>query len=151
MSGGRKPNTLAKFWAQILKDDCWIWTGPINSTTGYGCFSLKTIFDRPIVNTHVMAYELLVGPIPEGHELHHTCRNRRCCNPLHLKLVTVAEHRTLEPHTNGYEKRTHCLKGHPYDEANTYHYVIGSHNRRGCRQCRKEHQRAFRSKMKALT
>jgi hypothetical protein len=96
-----------------------------------------------------MAYELLVGPIPQGKELHHTCRNRRCCNPAHLQPLTRSEHRKLEPHTNGNEKKTHCAKGHPYDEANTYRYTNGSYEQqRGCKQCRKEADRAFKAKKK---
>lgn len=40
---------------------------------------------------HRVVYESLVGPIPAGLELDHTCRVRRCVNPDHLEPVTHAE------------------------------------------------------------
>lgn len=38
--------------------------------------------------THRLAYELLIGPIPDGLELDHGCRNVACWNPYHLEPVT---------------------------------------------------------------
>jgi hypothetical protein len=116
--------------ARILVDDCWIWTGGITSK-GYG----KVMRGSKRKSVHVVVYTLLIGPISAGNELHHTCRNRRCCNPAHLQSLTRAEHNKLEPRgTNGNEKKTHCPKGHPYDEANTYLW----HNARYCRACTRE-------------
>lgn len=40
---------------------------------------------------HRLVYEALVGPIPPGLVLDHTCRNRCCCSPDHLEPVTVKE------------------------------------------------------------
>lgn len=40
---------------------------------------------------HRVAYELWVGPIPEGMELDHRCKVRACINPAHLEPVTHAE------------------------------------------------------------
>lgn len=39
---------------------------------------------------HRLVYELLVGPIPAGHDLHHTCHVRACVNPAHLQPMTHA-------------------------------------------------------------
>lgn len=36
------------------------------------------------------AYLVTFGPVPEGLELDHLCRNRRCYNPHHLEPVTHA-------------------------------------------------------------
>jgi hypothetical protein len=44
-----------------------------------------------IIRAHRFAYELLVGPIPEGLVIDHLCRNRRCVNPAHLEPVTAEE------------------------------------------------------------
>src|SRR3546814_19356891 len=40
---------------------------------------------------HRISYELCVGPIPEGMELDHLCRVRRCVNPAHMEPVTHRE------------------------------------------------------------
>lgn len=67
---------------------CWIWTGATQQG-GYGCFW----FDAELrqVPAHRAAWMLLVGPIPEGYDLDHLCRNRACVNPAHLEPVTRRE------------------------------------------------------------
>jgi hypothetical protein len=78
---------------------------------------------------HRIAYELLVGPISEGMQLDHLCRNPSCVNPTHLEPVTSQENIIRERAARG-----QCPKGHPYDDANTS--VWGG--RRYCRTCRND-------------
>jgi len=40
---------------------------------------------------HCVAYELFVGPIPDGLIVRHTCDLPRCCQPLHLQIGTPAD------------------------------------------------------------
>lgn len=40
---------------------------------------------------HRLYYERFVGPIPDGHQIDHLCRNKLCVNPDHLEPVTAAE------------------------------------------------------------
>ena len=58
---------------------CWIWREALNDY-GYGV----TYLDDRQVLAHRAMYQLHVGSVPAGHELHHTCRNRSCVNPSHL-------------------------------------------------------------------
>lgn len=69
-------------------DGCWIWHGgTTRRENGYGRFKLN----GKKYTAHRFLYELLVGPIPPGHELDHLCRVTRCVRPSHLEPVTHAE------------------------------------------------------------
>ncbi len=83
MTGARE-KLLAR--REITNDGCWLWTGG-KVATGYGQLKHEGRNRR----THRLAYEIWVGPIPEGLELDHLCRNRACFNPAHLEAVTHAE------------------------------------------------------------
>jgi hypothetical protein len=119
-----------EFWLYVLSRSfghdaggCWEWTGA-HTTAGYCTASLN----NTRLYLHRFSYERSVGPIPEGLELDHLCRNRGCFNPAHLEAVTHAENMR-----RGYwGSKTECPQGHPYDEINTQ---INSTN--GARQCRK--------------
>lgn len=92
-----------------------------------------------IVGAHVASWELARGPVPEGLELDHLCRNTRCVNPGHLEPVTHAENMRRGENANG--AKTHCAQGHPYDEANTRLLARGG---RACRACSAEASRRHR-------
>lgn len=66
---------------------CWEWAGFTHGRMGYGCIKIK---GRKRA-AHRIAYEALVGPIPEGLKLLHTCDNPLCCNPEHLRPGTQTE------------------------------------------------------------
>ncbi len=59
---------------------------------------------------HRWAYEHWVGPIPDGLQIDHLCRNRCCVNPAHLEPVTAQENtrRALAFRV----PPTHCKWGH---------------------------------------
>jgi DNA-binding transcriptional regulator YiaG len=79
------------FWEKVDREgktttECWEWQGAM-LRGGYGIFR----WGRN-ENAHRLAYELVLGPIPEGHEVHHTCNNRGCVNPFHMETLTHQEH-----------------------------------------------------------
>jgi hypothetical protein len=78
---------LHQYFTAADPGECWPWRGATNQR-GYGNFMLT---DGATAKSHRVTYELLVGPIPEGLELDHTCRNTGCVNPAHLEPVTHAE------------------------------------------------------------
>jgi hypothetical protein len=80
------------FWKRVDKslDGCWMWTGS-RTDDGYGI----VWHNGKCQCAHRVAYEITCGPIPEGHELDHTCQVRACCNPDHLKPMTHAENMEL--------------------------------------------------------
>ena len=147
----------ARFWrfvnfnGPIRKPElgpCWEWTGRALTHNGYGRFRAggrRTVAHRWI-------WERQHGPVPDGMELDHLCRNRLCVR--HLEAVTRAENHKRSNHPG---KRAHCPKGHPYDEQNTRLYQ----GRRYCRACMAEvgrtrdreqmrkYQRAYKRRQRA--
>lgn len=76
----------------VMPNGCWEWRGT-HDKDGYGHFRIgsRTNGSLRMVLAHRFAYETLVGPIPEGLQLDHLCRNTPCVNPLHLEVVTLQE------------------------------------------------------------
>lgn len=66
---------------------CWVWTGYLNAD-GYGVTGVGPSGKTDLA--HRVAYMEFVGPIPEGKELDHLCRNRACARWSHLEPVTHA-------------------------------------------------------------
>ena len=98
-------------WQRIVVvESCWEWVGEMG-VFGYGYACIQGTHKR--VFAHRAMYELLRGPIPDGMDLDHLCRNRRCVNPEHLEPVT---HRENCRRGNGWSgrnaRKTHCKNGH---------------------------------------
>lgn len=97
---------------------CWLWMGPV-AHNGYGVVSPN----KPYLSAHRAAYELFVGPIPDGLTIDHLCRVKCCANPAHMEPVTRGENtkRAVPFSDHGEFNRTkaHCKQGHPFDEQNT--------------------------------
>lgn len=124
---------------------CWVWQG--YTCQGYGRITAK----RPDGTRHTMlnhraAYQILIGPIPDGVEMDHLCRVRACWNPWHLDPVTRTVNilRGLGPQTARMAQhvKTQCPQGHPYDEANT----ARRGSRRHCRACDRDRARRNRER-----
>lgn len=80
----KRRSEAERFWVKVQKtDSCWTWMAATYKC-GYGAFA----YDGGMKAAHRWAYKTLVGPIPEGMLLDHTCHNRACVNPAHLRLAT---------------------------------------------------------------
>jgi len=121
---------MKRFWEKVDQSgDCWEWKAT-KQPKGYGLFGLEGQSRL----AHRVAYELTIGPIPEGLVIDHLCRNRSCVNPAHMEPVTSREN-TLRGKTLAAEnvKKTHCPKGHPYAGENLY--IQPRTGKRFCRAC----------------
>jgi HNH endonuclease len=116
--------------SSLQPNGCILWNGA-KTAAGYGTLNVQNT--RQLV--HRLAYELYVGPIPEGLTLDHLCRTRACINPEHLEAVTNRENilRGTSPSAKQ-ARRTHCPSGHPYAGEN----LIRWRNHRHCRACMKQ-------------
>src|ERR1700729_2218645 len=115
-----------------LETGCYEWVRSTRS--GYG--SVRYGGKKRYV--HVVVYETEVGPVPEGLELDHKCRNRKCANLLHLEPV---DHQTNVLRGDGLAalnaRKTHCPNGHPLTDSNLSRWAL-SRGRRSCRTCLNE-------------
>jgi hypothetical protein len=114
-----------RFWEKVQKtESCWLWVGA-RTKGGYGLFRHQGVAQY----AHRLSYSAEKGPIPQGLHIDHLCRVRNCVNPVHLEAVTKKENDLRGLGQGGLNARkTHCPRGHEYDESNTYLY-------RGNRQC----------------
>lgn len=146
-----------RFWSRVERSEsahpalgtpCWPWTGCVDAD-GYG----RVAFDGRGRMAHRVAYELAVGPIPDGLVIDHLCRTPRCVNPAHLEPVTRGENvrrgvaGALRRAWNlALGRRTHCARGHAFDDANTSPRSGANQGRRNCRACKRaaDHTRRAR-------
>ena len=104
--------------------ECWLWTGPLKGKYGGARLDGKSVY------AHRLAYELAIGPIPDGLTIDHLCETKLCCRPEHLEAVTQQEN-----NQRGWNNRIteNYLCGHSRNADNTY--VISRGKGRICRQC----------------
>lgn len=156
-----------RFIGLINIQDNGCWTVASKSTSRYTAIRYNGLK----ISTHRLSYELYKGKIPDNYHIDHLCRNTYCCNPDHLEAVTPKENtlrgnapqrakerydEVLRPyHEKAILKaaqirlaRTHCKRGHIYDEENTRVLVNNGKKRRQCIKClnytRRRHYYEFR-------
>lgn len=120
---------------------CWEWAAAI-SNSGYGVLTLAK--PRRNAFAHRVSYEAFTGPIPDGMQVDHLCRNRICVNPEHLEAVS--------PRTNvlrgntvaaAQASKVSCDHGHEFTPENTY---VTRWGRRQCRACNRARSASYRAR-----
>ncbi|MGI5247556.1 HNH endonuclease signature motif containing protein [Dactylosporangium sp. CA-139066] len=142
---GRPATPIAdRFWARLDADldpvQCWHWTGTL-SYYRYGTITTR----KKVRQAHVVAYESVHGPVPDGYQVDHTCHNadpdcpgnrdclhRRCVNPAHLEAVTPAENKRR---AHDRIRKPVCPQGHPMDGDNLYVNPVSG--QRACKTCKR--------------
>lgn len=147
----------------IQPNGCWHFTGFIDGC-GYGrIWAGRT----SSIYAHVVSYELLIGAVPDGLQLDHTCHSasgcsdgnkclhRRCVNPQHLEPVSETENKHRIHANMGPARavmvamnktRTKCRNEHDYNKANTG-YDRNGH--RFCVECNRIHAKHYQRRKRA--
>lgn len=79
-------NTKHPFWKHVRirrRTRCWQWLASKRGD-GYGQY----YFNHRNQGAHRVAYQLAVGPIPNGKHICHKCDNKECVNPTHFYVST---------------------------------------------------------------
>lgn len=135
---------LAAGWKLDTESGCWVWQ-KAQTAAGYGQIGEG----GKVLYTHRVAYELHVGPIPDGLQIDHLCRNTSCCNPGHLEVVTAAENTRRNEAPASVTNRTGvCQYGHLIAGDNVY--SPASRDERSCRECKRRRQRESWARTRAI-
>jgi hypothetical protein len=131
--------------SEALRHPCILWTLSVDSK-GYG--QVKIPHTRKNARVHRVAYEEAYGPIPQGLEVIHTCRVKRCVQPWHLVAVTPKQRMLaadLWDHLVAWSlARPTCKHGHPFD--GVFHEGRkDGRPQRYCRTCNRDKMRQRRA------
>lgn len=125
-------NTAQTFWARTSPDgECVLWTGA-KDQDGYGLLK----WEGRSVRAHRLAFFLREGRWPES-MLRHLCNRPSCL--VHTVEGTNSENQldSIAAGTHRNSRKTACIHGHPFDDANTY----TGDGRRSCRVCNRNRKR----------
>ena len=122
------------------KSGCWISTYSVASH-GYAQIGWQCRADdyRQVVTAHRAAWVYHHGQqIPDGMTIDHTCKERRCVNPSHLRMLSNFENARR---TSGRDWRLgECVNGHSNDR------LVQWGGKWQCSECTLERQRRRRAK-----
>lgn len=145
--GKMKPTDLPPRIASKIKvnpeSGCWEWQGAKHSC-GYGRITTggSRSPNMKVHYPHRIAYESVKGPIPQGLQIDHLCRNRLCVNPDYLEAVTQKENMLRGIGASAINAaKTHCIRGHVLEGDNLQIPRGGKWTWRRCHECYKLRKR----------
>ena len=140
----RRRSLIDSFWEKVNKNGsvsdfrpdlgrCWIWTG--NPSEDYGRIKIGGAGRRSLA-VHRLSWTIANGPIPEGLDIDHLCRVRKCVCPSHLEPVLPIENFRRGMQRNMILSRAGvCHNGHSLSGENVR---IRRDGMRACRACESE-------------
>ena len=130
---------------------CWLWTAGVNRL-GYGTIGTGSRSDGSMKKSfaHRVSYALYRREIPDGLTIDHLCRVRCCVNPDHLDTVSQGVNNLRGRSASSLNSaKTHCPRGHEFNEASVQSFTGKTGQRlshRICRECNRTYQRLWAAK-----
>lgn len=145
-----KTELLERMVALTEFGDCWefmgarlpfgygrIYTGKNDAGNSYG--------EAP----HRLIWEMVMGPIPEGHHIDHLCKNPPCWNPEHLEPVTPTENQHRSKRKSGrYVRPAACKNGHDLSGDNWSPPAPTTGTKYRCKVCHRTRVARYRATQK---
>ena len=122
----RQTKSIQSSIGSMSDSECWIWNGYVNHH-GYALRNLGKGRDSLI---HRLMFRAMRGEIPDGLQLDHLCRVRRCVNPWHMEAVSAKENTDRSPIIDRCRNPKHVRRTAS----------------RACRECNAEYRREWYAK-----
>ncbi|MGX6605613.1 HNH endonuclease signature motif containing protein [Micromonosporaceae bacterium Da 78-11] len=119
--------------------------------TGYAIVQMCVLGVKQHARVNRLVLDAFVGPEPELHSRHLDG------NPRNNKLENLAWGTRSEnvrdairhgTHWSPWQAKTHCIRGHEFNETNTY---WRSNGRKSCKACKADHSRSAHARRKSLS
>jgi len=139
-----------RLWRNVNRgsvDECWPWVRFIGAD-GYA----RSLWPNgKSYYAHRLAVEVDGREIPPGFYVDHICRNRRCCNPAHLRIVPPGVNATENSDSPSArnKQKTKCIRGHELTGENLAIQIKNGKPKRRCRACAKMYYKSPKQRTEA--
>ena len=123
------PNDVARFHSKTAPvGECLEWQAA-KQPKGYGMFGMHVDGVWRMVLAHRVSYTIEHGPIPEGMQVDHACRNKSCVQPEHLRLTSNKQNH--ENHGGPRVDSTSGIRGVHWDKNRSkWQGMVGHHGKK---------------------
>ena len=144
---------IPSFPGYLVSDDGRVWgkRGQLSvfvDKSGYYRLGLYRGTNRINCRVHILVADAFMGARPAGKVIRHIDGNHKNNSVANLAWGTQSENvrDSVEHGTQRNARKTHCIRGHEFNDANTRH----ENGQRKCRACRAMKERERRARMRGM-